>query len=195
MSHGSLDLEREHAVYYSADPQPRAVELGTSPFLALEGVGPLGGVSHREGVEALRLVLDEIRRTAEDRERPFEPAPLETLWTHGDPPERSDEVPDWTLLTRLPGFVHADRVDEARRAVDGSKAADRVEYRTLGEGTAVQALHEGERLTIAETYDDLHVFVDEHDLEAHAPAHEIHLDDPIPAQRARTVVRLPVQPA
>lgn len=193
MARQPLDLEREHTMYYTADDDPREVELGTIPFVTIDGHGPLGGPSYREAADGLAELAEGIQELSEDRGKPFKRAPLETLWLDGVPPERTDTAPSWKLVTRVPAFVHRDLVDDAREDCR-AKAAGVASYETIGEGPAIQLLHRGPRNTIGEVYDRLHVVLEEEGLQAEGPAHEIHLDGPTPGERGRTVVRLPAQP-
>lgn len=184
-----LDLQREHEVYYAADVQPRRVDLGTIPFVTIDGQGPLSSPSFREAADGLAELVEGIQAIAADRAEAFERAPLETLWLDGPPPERSQSPPTWKLATRVPAFVHRDLVEEAAEETR-SKPASLARYETIGEGPVVQALHRGPRGAIDEVYSQLEDHMEAHGLKPHGPAHEIHLDGPTPGRVARTVVRL-----
>lgn len=191
-----LDLVHEHPVYYAVSKEPQRLELGTIPYLTVEGVGALGSASYRESARSLQTFVDHLCEVARPEGKAFEPAPLETFWSTGEPPERSSRAPGWSLATRLPGFVHRDLVQAAKESYEASdKAVESLEYETIGEGPVVQVGHEGSRSTIGEAYDRLHAFAEEHDLEVQGAAHEVHLDDPTPGEAGRTVVRLPVRAA
>lgn len=192
-----LDLEAEHPVYYRADPAPREIELGTIPYLTIQGTGSTVSPSYPEAAEALDTLTDAIRQAAQEKGRPFLQPPLETQQPLEAAEDPGQGEPWWTLLRRMPGFVHADLVEEAKDALpaDAGKRARIPRYETLGAGPCVQALHLGSRETIDRAYERIKGFLAASELSVGGPAHEIHLDGLDPGEGDRTIVRLPVEPS
>jgi hypothetical protein len=196
-----VDLVALHAREYAAGRTPRVVATDPTRYLTLDGAGDVSGAGFLEQAQALQDLLRELRsRVRREADKDFALPPLEALV--GAPRGPSNGTDDragngaWKLLLRIPAFVRvsdlAALVDESEGEWDSTRPA-RIEE--LREGRCIQALHLGPFGTVPSTVDRLRRAAAEQDLSVRGRLHQVWLSDPgrTPAERRRTVVRLPVR--
>lgn len=200
MGPDELDLVNDHPLYYEAPTDPAEVDTGTIPYLTLPGRGTIDSSAFQEASEAVETVAEFLGSNPRNENPPFRLAPLETLWGAQDEAPTAGIPADggrFKVLTRVPGFVHRDRVDTARREAEARPQAPNrvgeVTYETMGAGPCAHVIHKGTPETIDETFQRLVAFVEDRQLETHGPLHEIYYSQP--PRQAATVLRVRVQPA
>jgi hypothetical protein len=197
-----VDLVALHAREYGAGRTPRLVATAPARYLSLDGAGDVAGGDFLEQALALQRLLRDLRaRVRREADKDFALPPLEALvgsprGTGSGAAEASGAGP-WKLLLRVPAFVRVS--DLAALAEDGEgdwEAARPARIEELREGRCIQALHVGPFGTVPGTVDRLRRSAAEMDLAVRGRLHEVWLSEPgrTPAERRRTVVRLPVKP-
>ena len=195
-----VDLVALHAEEYAAGRTPRVVPTTPARYLSLDGAGQVHGDGFLEQALALSVLLRGLRaRVRRESGKDFRLPPLEALL--GVPPAPGVEVDPrcavaWKLLLRIPAFVRSSDLAAlaAERAGDGhGPPAPRIEE--LREGRCIQALHVGPFAGVPGTVDRLRRAAADQDLAVRGRVHQVWLSDPArtPAERQRTVVRLPVK--
>jgi hypothetical protein len=193
-----VDLVALHAEEYAAGRTPRVVPTTPARYLSLDGAGQVHGDGFLEQVLALSGLLRDLRaRARRESGKDFRLPPLEALL--GVPRAPGVEVDPrcavaWKLLLRIPAFVRASdlaAIGEGGNRIDSRPA--RIEE--LREGRCIQALHVGPLAGVPGTVDRLRRAAADRDLAVRGRLHQVWLSDPArtPADRQRTVVRLPVK--
>jgi hypothetical protein len=197
-----VDLVALHAQEYGAGRTPRLVATAPARYLSLDGAGDVAGHEFLEQAVALQRLLRTLRsRARREVGKDFALPPLEALV--GAPRGFGSDAGDapangpWKLLLRIPAFVRASDVAAATDGTDGEwegSRAPRVEE--IREGRCVQSLHVGPFAAVHATVVRLRRAAAEQDLAVRGRLHEVWLSDPgrTPAERRRTLVRLPVRP-
>jgi hypothetical protein len=197
-----LDLAKADKPYYTAAQYPKLVTITRLKYVAITDRGSPDSMIDAQAVEALYKLAHSVKALHKAAGQDFALAKLERLrWAEGD--RDVLDVPreewQWKLLIRMPDFVNAISIENARRlAIANNKqleAIRRAAFDTLEEGMAVQMLHVGPYGDERETLRVLHAFMAAHGLEQHGPHHEIYLSDPrknLPSGR-KTILRLPVR--
>lgn len=199
-----LDLSKMYKSYYNAPTEPEQVRFEPAPYAAIDGRGDPDGTAFALSTEALYTVAYGIKAIAKPLERDFTVAKLEGLWSvdSGLPPlETPRDQWIWTLLIRLPDFVTADMLEQARlKAIAKKKELLQlrdVRFETIGEGLCVQMMHIGPYSTEPETLERMEAYMAERGLAFVGPHHEIYLSDPRKKAPAgmKTILRHPVRTA
>ncbi|WP_409342687.1 GyrI-like domain-containing protein [Paenibacillus sp. MBLB4367] len=198
-----IDLAKTDKTYYGASAsEPQLKAFGLIPYLAAAGKGAPKGEAFTNATEALYTLAYAVKAICKKEAADFTVAKLEGLWwVQSD--KHALEVPreewHWKLLIRLPAFVTASAVEQAR--VDAVKkkkdlaTLHAVQFETLEEGSCVQMMHIGPYETEPETFGSMHAFMQTNGLVQNGLHHEIYLSDPrkVEPQAMRTILRLPVK--
>ena len=145
-----LDLAKTYKSYYTAPTKPQWVEFDPIWYVTIQGQGDPDGIAFSNATEALYTLSYSIKGIYKKEEKDFTVAKLEGLWwVDGD--RKALEVPrdewNWKLLIRMPDYVRAESVEEARSTAMSKKnelnVISDIKYETLHEGTCVQMLHVG----------------------------------------------------
>lgn len=198
-----LDLAKAYKTYYTAPTNPQLVEFGPISYVSILGQGDPNGDTFTRATEALYTVAYGVKGFYKKVEKDFTVAKLEGLWWVDGDPRLALEVPreewHWKLLIRMPEYVVAEQIEEARALAATKKKelafiAD-VQYEFLHEGVCVQMLHVGPYSTEPETLTQIEHFIAEQQLSYSGLHHEIYLSDPRKTEPAKlkTILRYPVQ--
>lgn len=198
-----LDLAKAYKTYYTAPTKPQVVEFEPISYVTIVGKGDPNGTTFANATEALYTVAYGVKGHCKKAEKDFTVPKLEGQWWVDGNPRTALEVPreewHWKLLIRMPVFVTAELVEEARSGALAKKKelkiiAD-VEYETLHEGLCVQMLHVGPYATEPETLAQMEHFISQEQLGYRGLHHEIYLSDPrkIDPAKMKTILRYPVQ--
>jgi hypothetical protein len=200
-----LDLRKElRHLYQPGAKAPVLVEVPPFRFLAIEGVGGVGGTEFQAAIGALYGLAYPLKFAAKfKRDLDYPVMPLEGLYwdaESGGPlalgqPERLA----WRLLIMVPEAVPEELIETTRAEVAAKKDPPRlaeVELQTLTEGQSVQIMHVGPYAAETATVERLLGFAEEQGLAVASHHHEIYISDPnrTAAERLKTVVRYPVNP-
>ncbi|KRE82562.1 hypothetical protein ASG89_15065 [Paenibacillus sp. Soil766] len=198
-----LDLAKAYKTYYTAPTKPQIVEFEPISYVTIVGKGDPDGITFANATEALYTVAYGVKGHCKKAEKDFTVPKLEGQWWVDGDLRTALEVPreewHWKLLIRMPEFVTAELVEEARSAALAKKKelkviAD-VGYETLHEGLCVQMLHVGPYATEPETLAQIEHFISQEQLSYRGLHHEIYLSDPrkMDPARMKTILRYPVQ--
>ena len=198
----TLDLYRTHRSEYSQPKTPRLVRVKQADYLTIVGWGEPGGKAFTAALGALYGVAYTIRMAQQHLGRDYKICKLEGIW--GEDDEGGSGVPptewNWKLLIRVPDFVGAEHVNEAKAALR-EKGRDpevrEVGLEDLAEGTCVQMLHVGPHSHEAETLVFMRQFAREQGVEFHGRLHKIYVSDPsrVAEEKLKTILRVPVRRA
>jgi hypothetical protein len=199
----STPLELRHA----ATDHAVIVVVPERRLLAIDGVGDPRGNDFRHATTILRSVGERLRvRVPRDRTNDAPGGGLEVAWwIHPEvpPDEMAASFADrsswhWQQMLEVPHFAtDADAmavIDEARTAAGGGWPLVRLIRFT--EGTAAQILHVAGSGDEADSIRKLFSAVASAGRRARGHVHQIILADPdfVPAERARSIFRLPIEP-
>ncbi len=198
----TLDLYRTHRSEYSQPKTPRLVRVKQADYLTIVGWGEPGGKAFTAALGALYGVAYTIRMAQQHLGRDYKICKLEGIW--GEDDEGGSGVPptewNWKLLIRVPDFVGAEHVNEAKATLR-EKGRDpevrEVELEDLAEGTCVQMLHVGPHSCEAETLVSMRQFAGEQGFEYHGRLHKIYVSDPsrVAEEKLKTILRVPLRRA
>ena len=175
-------------------------------LFAIDGVGSPNAGDFRFATETLRNVAEALR-TNLLRGRGIETpkAPLETAWwTHPEVPDETmaeqwanRSTWHWQQMIEIPDKAtdaEAEAaIDNTRRSAGRDTALIRIIE--LVEGRAAQILHHG-NTDETEPVRRLYAAIRDAGLRPRGHLHQIHLADPhrVPAERRRSILRLPIEP-
>ncbi len=203
-THDKLDLYKRHKAEYAAPKKPALVETKPARYLAIDGRGGPGDETFQAKIAGLYGMAYTAKFNSKLAGRDYVVCKLEGLYWTGDGKPGLDETPKdqwcWTLLMRVPDFITAGLLDEARRALrERGKEGDfdDVGLETIDEGRCVQMLHVGPYEHERTTIDAMTSFAGAEGLRPHGRHHEIYLSDPrrVPPEKLRTILRQPVKRA
>lgn len=199
-----LDLYKLHKAEYAATKKPALVELKPATYLLISGQGAPGGELFTASIGALYGVAFTIKMTRKFAgQQDYVVCKLEGQWWNDASPDFA-RVPkekwEWKLLIRTPDFITEDELQKAVAVLlKRGKGEDvkRVRLEPLTEGQCVQMLHVGPYERECETIALMKAFAEKKGLQLHGKHHEIYLSDPrrVPAERLKTILRMPVMPA
>lgn len=199
-----LDLYKQHKDQYVARRKPVLVTIPPVPYFTVDGRGEPGGEAFTTKVGAMYAAAFTVKMTSKFAGRDYKVATLEGLWwgPHESRPDDLFGTPRdqlrWKLLIRVPEFITAGQLEQAREKILAKgKAPEAAEVRLerIEEGLCVQMLHVGPYETEPETIRAMADFAAGEGLRLHGRHHEIYLSDPrrVPPERVRTILRTPVR--
>ncbi|CAN7646614.1 GyrI-like domain-containing protein [Paenibacillus sp. LjRoot56] len=198
-----LDLAKAYKAYYTAPTKPELVVFEPISYVTIVGKGDPDGATFANATEALYTVAYGVKGHYKKLEKDFTVAKLEGQWWVDGDPRTALEVPreewHWKLLIRMPTYVSAEIVEEARTTAMAKKkelkVISDVGYESLNEGTCVQMLHVGPYATEPETLARMEQFLEDNQLRYCGLHHEIYLSDPrkIESAKMKTILRYPVE--
>lgn len=198
-----LDLAKTDKAYYTAKTKPQLIEFEAIRYVTIMGQGSPDGQAFAQAVEALYTLSYSVKGIYKAKEKDFTVAKLEGLWWVDGDRSKALEVPreewHWKLLIRMPEFVTAERVEEARRTAIGKKKElneiAAVEFERLHEGSCVQMLHVGPYATEPETLAQMYQYIEANSLRISGLHHEIYLSDSrkVEPSKMKTILRYPVE--
>jgi hypothetical protein len=204
-----LDLSKSDKRYYSAKPLPELLNIGPAHYIAMTGKGDPSGATFKSHIETLYPVAYAIKFASKASGKDFVVAKLEGLWWYDETVYkniRSSETPvnvprsEWQyrLMIRMPGWIDAATVEQAKQLVKYKKPeldVSYIEFFTLEEGLCVQCLHAGAYDREPETLKLMHDFMSDHGLDRNGLHHEIYLSDfrKTSPEKLRTILRQPIK--
>lgn len=193
-----VDLLKIHRADYVAPRKPVLLIIKPASYLAIRGRGQPGDPTFTSQIGALYAVAFTTKMQRKFAGRgDYTICKLEARW----PAFGANGAPSgWELLIRTPETVTAADLDQARSTLRDKKqdaAVSDVQRVSIDEGRCVQMLHVGPYDAERQTVEVMKTFAAKHDLAPHGFYHEIYLSDPrrVPAERLRTILRLPVTAA
>ena len=199
-----IDLFKQYKHEYAQPKKPQIITVGEGVYLATDGSGAPEDDGFQQAMTGLYGMAYTLKFDAKAQGRDFGVCKLEAIWPADDPATAFDAADKsqwkWMLMIRVPEFITADALDQARATLrDKGKEGnfDAVDLRSLTEGECVQMLHVGPYDQEGETIALMHAFAAEQGLVQIGNHHEIYLSDPrrVPPERLRTILRQPVAPA
>ncbi|NOU89320.1 hypothetical protein GC102_26745 [Paenibacillus sp. LMG 31460] len=199
-----LDLAKTYKSYYTAPTKPQLIEFEPIWYVTIQGQGDPEGIAFLNATEALYTLSYSIKGIYKKEEKDFTVAKLEGLWwVDGD--RKALDVPreewHWKLLIRMPDYVRAESVEEARSIAMTKKKEltiiSDIKYETLHEGACVQMLHVGPYAAEPESLKQIEHFLTEHRRKIRGLHHEIYLSDPrkVKSSKMKTILRYPIAAA
>jgi len=196
-------FERRHA----ATDHASIVVVPERRMLAIDGVGNPGVGAYRLATETLRTAAELLRLRLARTNGSARGAIIECAWwVHPEPgrDEMATAFADrsawhWQQMIEVPDRATDDdasaAIDETRRRA--GREAPLVRLIRVVEGRSAQILHTGGPSTEAAAVAKLYDAVEAEGLRPHGHLHELHLVEPgrVPENRARTILRLPVEQA
>ena len=208
-----FDVKKALKELYVPPTRPTAVDVPAMTFLMVDGAGNPNAEAgeYARAVQALYTLTYTIKMSPRgglvlDGYVDFVVPPLEGLWEF--PLELFDGVLvpkdalTWTSMIRVPEFVTAEALDQARVEVARKRAdvdTSRVRVATWAEGLCVQIMHVGPYDAEPESVARMHRWAADQgyaiDLSSERRHHEIYLSDPRRSapEKLRTVVRHPIR--
>ena len=196
-----LDLYKLHQAEYVTPKKPVLIQTKPAKYLGITGRGAPAGEAFQKGVGALYAVAFTLKMAKKFAGKDYKVCHLEGLWWGDKEGEDfSSQPPDtwnWKLIIRVPDFIGEKDLKETILTLQKKgKPAEvaQVKLETLDEGQCVQMLHVGPYSKEGETISQMIASAAEKRLSCRGRHHEIYLSDPrrVPAERLRTVLRLPV---
>jgi hypothetical protein len=198
-----FDLAKAYKSYYTAQSKPQLLDFGPIWYVTIQGTGDPNGEVFANATEALYTLSYSIKGIYKMEEKDFTVAKLEGLWWVDGDNRNALEVPKeqwrWKLLIRMPDFVTAEKVEEARVKALGKKKElvmlSDIEFESLHEGSCVQMLHIGPYTSEPETLSQMYQFMETSQVSISGLHHEIYLSDPrkIDPSKMKTILRYPVK--
>jgi len=194
-----IDLTKEYKSLYSAKKEPHLIDVPPANFLMIDGRGAPSSEIYVEKVGALYPLAYKVKFLCKEKEQDFVVCKLEGMWWFDsyDGPTPPREEWNWTMMIRMPDFVTADMVEEAREQVKDKQVPylDEVRFAELHEGLSAQVLYIGPYSDEAQTIIELHEFVHQQGYELRGHHHEIYFNDPRRTDPAKlkTILRHPVE--
>jgi hypothetical protein len=204
MAEPKLDLLKVHKDEYVAPKKPQLVKTRPAKYLAIAGRGKPGDELFQAQVGSLYGVAYTLKMSKKAAGQDYKVATLEGLYWGDDPKgclfDQPLQAMNWKLLIRTPDFITQKDLKQTIAALaekgKAPHAAD-VKLEKLSEGLCVQMLHVGPYAAETRTIDAMTAVAQESGLASAGPHHEIYLSDPrrVPAERLKTILRLPVRKA
>lgn len=203
-----LDLTKHYKSYYTAKTRPEIVDIEAVSYLSVKGKGDPSGPLYAAHIQALYSVAYALKFQYKEIGKDFVVAKLEALWDFDEvkygfiPMEEAPlKIPrsEWNyrLLIRLPDFVTADAIEQAKQKLALKKELaylNDVVFFDLPARKVVQMLHVGPFDKEPETLAIMKAFIDRHKFGKAGLHHEIYLSDYRKTQpeKLRTILREPV---
>jgi len=197
-----LDLAKQDKDYYKAGKEPVLIELGSLPYLTIDGRGKPGGEGSQDVFGALYSVAYTAKFAHKAKGRDFSIAKLEGLYwgTEGGAEFTGTAMEDmsWKLMVRVPDYVDANGVEAAKKVArekKGPALTDNVRREVIDEGRCAQIMHIGPYDQEEETIARLNAYIAAQGLAPHGRHHEIYMSDPrrVAPEKIRTILSQPVR--
>lgn len=204
-----LDLTKKYKSYYTAKTNPELVHIEAAHFISISGKGDPSGKQFAERIEALYTTAYALKFSCKTLGKDFVVSKLEGLWWFDEEKYAGKtietaptDVPrsewEYRLLIRLPDFVTAQQLEEAKKSVAAKKAltlVDEVTLYPMNEGSCIQILHIGPFSTEPESLQKMAAFSKVNHLERNGLHHEIYLSDfrKTAPEKLKTILREPVK--
>jgi len=196
-----LDLYKVHKAEYVTPKKPVLIQTKPAKYLTIVGRGAPACEAFQKGVGALYNVAFTLKMAKKFAGKDYKVCHLEGLWW-GDQEDvdfaaQSRDTWNWKIIIRVPGFISAkDLAQTIATLKEKGKPPEvaQVKLETIDEGQCVQMLHVGSYSKEGETLSQMNALAREKGLAFRGRHHEIYLSDPrrVPAERLRTILRLPV---
>lgn len=194
-----IDLTKEYRHLYQAKMEPQLIEVPPANFLMISGRGAPSSDIYVSKVGALYSLAYKVKFLNKASGQGFVVCKLEGLWWFdsydGATPPRQEW--NWSMMIRMPNFISADLVEEARRRIAARDVPflDEVQLEGLHEGLSAQVLYVGPYSDEVQTIIELHEFVQQQGYRLRGHHHEIYLNDPRKTEPAKlkTILRHPVE--
>jgi len=197
-----LDLFKEHRSEYVAKKTPTLVKVAPARYLALDGHGEPGGEAFQADIAALYGLAFTMKMASKFAGRDYRVCPLEGIWwadpKYRDPARVPMDQWRWKLLIRVPSFIRASHLAQAKQALRAKSKPPEFEaagIERIAEGPCVQMLHVGPYSAEEATVAKMAEFARSQGLRFAGRHHEVYLSDPrrVPPERLRTILRQPVR--
>lgn len=203
------DLFKSDKTYYSAKATPSLIEVPELPYLTLDGKGDPSQSEFSKNIEALYTTAYKLKFQYKAAGKDFAVSKLEALWWYDEKKYRGVTVTDapvkiprsaweYTLMIRLPDFVTSSEVELAKKIAfekKGLAPIQRIIFRYIHEGKAVQVLHTGPFDTEPVSLGKLMEYMTANNLDRNGYHHEIYVSDfrKTKPEKLKTILREPVR--
>jgi len=195
------DLVKQDKEYYSAKKKPELREFSRLNFLTILGKGEPAGIEFSKAIEVLYPLAYGIKNIYKKMEMDFAVPKLDGLWWVNSE-KNALGVPKsewyWKLLIRMPDFVTAENIEQAKIDVIKKKGIEKIndiQFEKITEGKCIQIMHIGPYSTEPETINQMKEFMIKKGLVENGLHHEIYLSDPrkTAPEKMKTILRQPVK--
>ena len=200
-----IDFKKEFRTLYSASPKKVAyLEVPDMKFLLVEGKGhPDGNPEFQEAVGSLygtvytlKFMLKKNPELQPENYFDYVVPPLEAIWWMDGQEfdvEKKDEW-KWACMIMQADYVTDFLIDKSINELKEKKdspALDKLQFKTVSGGKAVQMLHVGPYDQVQVTIEKIIAELDNHGFKCKGKHHEIYLSDPrkVPPEKLKTIVR------
>ncbi|MBI3140221.1 MAG: GyrI-like domain-containing protein [Sphingobacteriales bacterium] len=203
------DLLKQYKPYYSATAKPVLSRNGPVSYISVCGKGDPSGPVFAENIGALYRTAYTIKAYCKKQQKDFTVPKLEGLWWYDEkkygshtmaaaPGHIPREEWEYRLLIRMPGFVRAEMLVQARETIISlkeMKSAPEIDWFVMDEGEVIRVLHTGPFATEPATLGKIQDFMKERGLVRNGLHHEIYLSDfrRTAADRLKTILCEPVK--
>lgn len=204
-----IDLTKLHKGYYTAKPYPELITIEAADFLSIRGKGDPSSDEYAETIQALYATAYVLKFMYKAQNKDFTVAKLEGLWwfddakyCHVSMEDAPLKIPrsewEYRMLIRMPDFVTAEAISDAKQQVINKKGialANTVELYPMNEGLCIQMLHVGPFNTEPESLQLIKEFSEANGLLKNGLHHEIYLSDfrKTAPEKLKTILREPVK--
>lgn len=192
-----LDLYKTYKAEYVTPRKPALIRTKPAQYLAIEGTGAPGNARFQACIGALYGMAFTVKMTRKFAgKQDYAVCKLEAQY-FGDLPVVPKDDWKWKLMIRTPDFIGPKDLDAAVATLlkrGKSPEVKEVKLESINEGDCVQMLHVGPYENEKESISLMRQFAEAGGLKLTGPHHEIYLSDPrrVPAERLRTILRVPV---
>ena len=199
-----LDMKKTLKEFYSARlDRVTAVDVPPAHFLVIDGAGdPNTSQGYVDSLQALYSLAYTLKFSVKKAKGvDFVVMPLEGLWWVPDMRDFSTSRKEdwlWTMMIRMPDFIQAEDVENARTAAAARKdlmKLPEIKLDIYHEGLAAQIMHIGPYSDEGTNIAKIHAWIDENGYKMQGKHHEIYMSDPnrTAPEKLKTVVRQPMQ--
>lgn len=197
-----IDLFKLHKADYISPKTPKLVHIKNAFYLAIDGVGVPGGDAFNDAVEALYAMAYTVKMTRKKNGLgDYAICKLEArYWSVNEQCLSEQDKNDWQwqLMIRTPSTVNEnDLVQASTVLLNKGKTASVQKVRLIEHifSDCVQVLHVGPYEDEPVSIQAMLAFATEHKVSATGEHCEVYISDPrrIPAERLKTILRMPVK--
>lgn len=196
-----IDLFKQHKADYITPKNPQSCYVANAHYLTIDGVGAPGADNFNDAVAALYAVAYTVKMTRKkNNQGDYVICKLEArYWSINKHclSEQDKSQWHWQLMIRTPSHVKKSDIEQAAKVLSAKGKTDNVNKIKFIEhefSHCIQMLHVGPYEEENRTIEQMLSFATEHQLSATGEHCEIYISDPrrIPAERLKTVLRMPV---